>query len=668
MSDAGAGMRVRIAQVDCEPTTSADSPPNNHDGGDWLRVSTPDPACATAGGAAPAQSVPGPRVSFSRVNAASLRGDEPRTSFSSLTAGEKNPFDDMPAARDGDWPSTASSRSSTTATAAAANAADGKRPSPFDELAAGGGGAAAESPPSCHTTNNVRLARDELGELTDMNNYHIVRHLGSGSFADVYLASNEGDFYAVKCFDKAHLSKKRSFYRGSKGRMVVSTAMDQVKTEIAIMKKLKHKNLVQLHEIIDDEHEDQMFMVLEFVDGGNLMDWDENAQRFTSVRGGADGLFSERSAARCVVDILDGLLYLHLHHICHRDLKPENVLITAEGQCKIADFGVAHYFKEEEDLSPEQVMLTRQERSKSLGQLTRTEGTYYFWAPEMCAQGSYSGYATDMWAVGICLFGMVFGSLPFVGSNPIELFANIQDGELAFSKPISPELEQFLRGLLAKDPTERLTIDEAIEHPWLTSYAESGRLSIDSPTLRRVKVTQGDIDAAIGCNKTNAFLTPKGRRLTTLSRDDIDHLDDQPTNNTGRRAGQLRRVRRSFNAKLLRANPSFMLFRSMRSTRNSTTGGGGGGGGGGDGGAEDESKDATHEPEPLRHRTAHGLSSPNLSRSHRQPQHQPRHHHAQHKEEVEDKVAPRHRSVHSQSSPALGGTTRNRSDPHCAVS
>lgn len=85
--------------------------------------------------------------------------------------------------------------------------------------------------------------------------------LGTGSFAEVYLVEQAGQQYAVKCFDKSVLSKRRTFSRAKSGRMVVSTAMDQVAGEVAIMKKLRHPNLVALHEVIDDHDESMMFMV-----------------------------------------------------------------------------------------------------------------------------------------------------------------------------------------------------------------------------------------------------------------------------------------------------------------------------------------------------------------------------------------------------------------------
>lgn len=96
------------------------------------------------------------------------------------------------------------------------------------------------------------------------------------------------------------------------------------------------------------------------------------------------------------------------------------VLVDGSGHCKIADFGVAHHFSDEDN--KEDVNLRQLYHSHSRGQMTKTEGTYYFWAPEMCDKGSFSAYAADIWAVGIVLYGMIFGTLPFTGTDPLNLF------------------------------------------------------------------------------------------------------------------------------------------------------------------------------------------------------------------------------------------------------
>ena len=125
------------------------------------------------------------------------------------------------------------------------------------------------------------------------------------------------------------------------------TAFDQVQKEIALMKKLNHPRLVTLYEVIDDESNDKLFMVIELVKGGQVMDWLGNeAQRYqahsilkgNSVEGGGTRM-TEASAKLVVRDVTRGLRYLHEQGVIHRDLKPENILIGSDGRAKIADFG-----------------------------------------------------------------------------------------------------------------------------------------------------------------------------------------------------------------------------------------------------------------------------------------------------------------------------------------
>ena len=104
---------------------------------------------------------------------------------------------------------------------------------------------------------------------------------------------------------------------------------------------------------------------MEFVELGPVMKYDRETNKFTSTVTG--GLCEERLAGQYLLDIASGLGYLHLHHIAHRDLKPDNVLLGKLGRCKIADFGVAHFFS--------------QSNQRSM-RLSNTEGTHQFWPPE----------------------------------------------------------------------------------------------------------------------------------------------------------------------------------------------------------------------------------------------------------------------------------------------
>jgi serine/threonine protein kinase len=195
------------------------------------------------------------------------------------------------------------------------------------------------------------------------------------------------------------------------------------------MKKLVHPHLVSLYEVIDDASQDALYLVLEYVPGGQIMEFDAEERRyFSRAHAGRGGVLGEVEAARVLGDILAGLVYLHVHHIAHRDLKPENVLVGRGGRCKIADFGVSHYFDEEAarvlaltnappavgegggEGGKEEKQLHQLYRSTSRGLLNKSDGTWSFWAPEMCRQGggeggreggSFSGYSCDMWATGV---------------------------------------------------------------------------------------------------------------------------------------------------------------------------------------------------------------------------------------------------------------------------
>ena len=251
------------------------------------------------------------------------------------------------------------------------------------------------------------------------------------------------------------------------------------------------------------------------------------------------GHFDEEHAALYIVDILHALAYLHQHHICHRDLKPENILLSDRGIAKVGDFGVSHIFEEEnsgdssprfldsidEDHSQRRLsgdvletdknthmvgtstrtktnssssssfcssgeaeenpfFLTRHEsdsayamgRLAGYGILTKTEGTWCFWSPEMCDgsnSGGFSGYAADMWAVGICLYIFAKGKLPFYNTLPLDLFDMIAKCDVEYSGlDLSESLVDLLKSCLEKDPNKRAGVGDCLHHPFLQNARE----------------------------------------------------------------------------------------------------------------------------------------------------------------------------------------------------
>jgi len=335
------------------------------------------------------------------------------------------------------------------------------------------------------------------------------------------------EFVAVKIVQKSILKKIRSYNRDSKtNRMKYSTALDKVHYEIALMKKIRHPNLVCLHEVLDSIDSDRIYMVLEFMPMGQIMEFNEEKGKyyrseqvkvpaldhpdgftFEKIDGVVDGHFDEKHAAGFFVDIMCGLAFLHRHHICHQDLKPENILIDALGHCKITDFGVSHYFSDEGDMDEEQenevpysesedqvnfrrldsAAASNMEKMHNLGLTKKTEGTYAFFSPEMCTDGTnkvtpFSAYSADIWAAGVCFYILLTGNLPYYSANPNELFKKIKEDNIKYPSFLSEDAVDLLKLTLEKNPEKRGGIGTILSHKFVTDV--TGATSERQKSLR----------------------------------------------------------------------------------------------------------------------------------------------------------------------------------------
>ena len=284
----------------------------------------------------------------------------------------------------------------------------------------------------------------EDGKESSVNQYRMGRLLGEGAFGEVREAvDDKDDKYAIKCLSRSFLKKKRQFEKQGR-RMKVRTALDDVQREIAIMKKVRHNNLVSLVEVIDDEENDMLFMVLEYIPGGQVMYWKNSNKTYLSKDG---DLFSESQAKKMAGDILKGMSYLHTQQIIHRDLKPENILFGVDGSCKLADFGIAQKLEQE-------------------GSISRMQGTHQFMAPEMISNDKYDGFLLDVWAFGVCLHAFILGRVPFWADSVDELFTAITDDPVDLPPSVSPDLSSLLLKILEKDPQKRKSLEQLLADPW----------------------------------------------------------------------------------------------------------------------------------------------------------------------------------------------------------
>jgi len=273
--------------------------------------------------------------------------------------------------------------------------------------------------------------------------YALGKRIGEGSFSKVKLATDvtTGDRYAIKIIDWSLLGEGENFDS-------VEEAAESVAREIRLMKLLTHPNIVRLCDIIDNQDTGRTYLVLEFVNRGELFDYIV-----------ANGRLKEPEARKFFRQLLSAIEYTHAHGIVHRDLKPENLLLAEENgvvTVKITDFGLSN--------------------TLSVNHLFSTWcGSLYYSAPEIVEERAYQGPGVDVWSMGAILYAMVNGRLPWNGRTDTEKTRQICTGDVAsFESSLSPEVVDCVKSMLTVDSVERATIDELRKHPWTTGGIYKG--------------------------------------------------------------------------------------------------------------------------------------------------------------------------------------------------
>lgn len=263
-----------------------------------------------------------------------------------------------------------------------------------------------------------------LGNIQDK--YELKEILGRGSYGIVRLAERKTDNeqFAVKIINQFRIS---------------STKLSSIRDEAGIMSKIDHKNCIKLYEVY--ERGNHLYLVMELATGGELLE---------------RRMESEVEVAALIRSLASALSYLHSHGIVHRDLKPRNIMYASKSpsaEIKIADFGLA--FRGE-------------------GWITDFCGTPQYVSPEVLEKQPYS-QSCDMWSLGVILYLLLCGFLPFYAKNRQRLVANITQCRLDFPSPfwdeVSNSAKNLVSNLLCLDTTKRLTAPQVLEHCFITGEA-----------------------------------------------------------------------------------------------------------------------------------------------------------------------------------------------------
>uniref|UniRef100_A0A665X5G3 non-specific serine/threonine protein kinase n=1 Tax=Echeneis naucrates TaxID=173247 RepID=A0A665X5G3_ECHNA len=287
------------------------------------------------------------------------------------------------------------------------------------------------------TRTGVRSRSSEEQQQPHVGNYRLLKTIGKGNFAKVKLARH----------------------------ILTGREVSQLFREVRIMKILNHPNIVKLFEVIETDR--TLYLVMEYASGGEVFDYLV-----------AHGRMKEKEARAKFRQIVSAVQYCHQKHIVHRDLKAENLLLDADMNIKIADFGFSNEF--------------------TLGNKLDTFcGSPPYAAPELFQGKKYDGPEVDVWSLGVILYTLVSGSLPFDGQNLKELRERVLRGKYRIPFYMSTDCENLLKRFLVLNPAKRGTLEQIMKDRWINAGFEDDELKpytepeLDITDQKRIDVMVG---------------------------------------------------------------------------------------------------------------------------------------------------------------------------------
>ncbi|XP_068204137.1 serine/threonine-protein kinase ULK3 [Palaemon carinicauda] len=280
------------------------------------------------------------------------------------------------------------------------------------------------------------------GGTPTVPNYILAEKIGSGSYADVYKAYRKGtvrEVVAVKCVLKSNLSK---------------SALDNLISEIGILKRLKHEHIVEMKDFVwDDKY---IYIIMEYCSGGDLSHFVRSRQRLP-----------ETVCQRFLQQLASALKYMREENVSHLDLKPSNIFLKSRRTpiLKIGDFGLAQLMPEDDTNST-------------------IKGSPLYMAPEIVLKRKYDA-KVDLWSVGVILYECLFGKAPYSSKTLEELIEKIKKDkpiEVPYGTNISPDCRDLLQKCLERDVEKRIDFDAFFKHSFVDLDHKPGPNSLAKAT------------------------------------------------------------------------------------------------------------------------------------------------------------------------------------------
>ena len=324
-------------------------------------------------------------------------------------------------------------------------------------------------------------------------------YIGKGAFGEVWKVSHKttGKIYVIKVIDKSSIKGLR--------------LIDQINREIEIMYKLNHPHIIKLINHFEDN--EKIYLIMPYASKGQLYSLLRKQVRF-----------DQRTAAQYMREVLEAVRYIHSFSpkIIHRDIKPENLLLDENYRVLLSDFGWSNFLDENE--------------------FRKTFcGTPEYLSPEMAKKEGHNEMV-DIWAMGVLMFEFLAGYSPFFGSCPKELYNNIKKLKIQWPVDFPPLAKNLITKILKINPSERLSINEILDHAWftqnpplrhvLTNYLTNEKDILKSHLIiEKPENVEDKINDIVNLHKKRKFGTLK-RNLAINNNDDNNNIKNlNPENN-----------------------------------------------------------------------------------------------------------------------------------------